>query len=145
MEVRAVMVTDGAAPMLEVAAPGVAARVSVDSVGGDVTPTVYRYDGGKPLVVAKGAEKAAVVGWGAVASHVPCSTAAEHRGQPRGVEFQNFVEALDIGRLAVFVEMMCPAGRDLKTAPTHALPPVGLRMLQLRQSARLRYVAMSSR
>ena len=71
--------------------------------------------------------------------------AAPYRGQPGWVELQDLLEALGISGLTVRTDVVCTARRHLESQPAHASTPAGFRMLQLRQSERLRYVDTSSR
>ena len=135
MEVMAIAVPHGAAPLLEVAAPRVALRVQGSPVGKDVKPPVGGMDRRPVLVEPEGAPETLPVGWTAVGSDVAGPRSIQHRRQPRGVELQHFVEPGDVGRFPAG-NVMGAVGRYPQVPPTGSHRVTGLRMLQPRHRER---------
>src|SRR5690606_10779681 len=135
--IESLRVTNSAALALKIAAPRIALGVELRPIGQDMAPALSIHGGGAPLVEAKGAAKATRVGRAAMHVDVPRLGAKTDRGQPRLMIGQHLVEARLVEGTSLQGVVSAVLG-STNASPIHQPSPTGLRMLQLKQSVRLR-------
>ena len=97
--VGAILISNGTSPFLKVPAPCVSRRVQVLPTLGDVMPTIFRLDRGKPFVETEGLLEPSAIGIRPIHMDMPCQVAIVHRRKSWSMKLHDLPEATFIGRL----------------------------------------------
>ena len=132
--VGAIPISNGTSSFLKVPAPCVSRRVQVLPALGDVMPTLFGLDRGKPFVETEGLPEPAVIGIRPFHMDMPCQAAIMHRRKSWIMKLHDLLEAAFISRLCRSLQMMSATGRRNRVSMTH-VPSTGFLMLHPRQSS----------